>query len=198
MRSVSRHKFRDIYLILLCGLPGTGKTTVACKLERALNYVVVDQNEIRRQHGYRKMPKTFDPILREIDRFIAVNLISDRGVIFDSVNRRTARRQQIYGIASCCNVRVVTMEIVCPEGLAKERIAQRPSGDGLLSDPNDPDVYDKLKNDSDPVDVDFLHPGQDHVSYIQFDTKDQKILRKITGKGNKIFLDRIEKILKTN
>ena len=198
MSPVIRHKFKEIYLILLCGLPGTGKTTVASKLERVLNYTVVDQNQIRRQYGYKKMPKTFDPVLREIDRSIALNLNSDRGVIFDSVNRRTARRQQIYGIASCCNVRVVTLEIVCREGLAKERIAQRPGGDGLLSDPNDPAIYDKLKNDSDPVDVDFLYPGQDHVSYIQFDTEDKKITKKVVMNGNCRFIDRLVKIIKAN
>lgn len=191
-----KHKSRNSYLILLCGLPGTGKSNVAKRLCRCLKgYVLIDQNAIRRNHGYKKMPKTFDPILREIDRLTANNLNSGRGVIFDSVNRRTSRRQQMYGVASCCNARVITLEIICSENIAKTRISARPKGDGFLSDPNNTEVYDRLKADSDPVEIDFLHPGQDHVSYIQFDSERNQLVRKIIRKGTSRFINEIEKAL---
>jgi len=186
------------YLILLCGMPGTGKSAAAKKLLVHLkNFTVINQNEIRRRHGYKKMPKTFDFVLREIDRIIAIHLNLNQGVIFDSVNRRTSRRHQVYGVASCCGAKVITLEIVCPEEIAKRRISERPKGDGLLSDPNDPRVYDKLQADSDPVEVDFKHPGQEHVSYVQFDSETNKLTKKIVAKGAGGFIDNIRKILES-
>jgi len=193
----SGYRFRDIYLVLLCGLPGTGKSVVAGKLHAHFNkrYLIIGQNEIRRRHGYKKMPKTFDSVLREIDRATARNLNSGRGVIFDSVNRRTSRRHQMYGVASCCGAKVITLEIICSEETAKRRISERSVGDGLLSDPNDPRVYDKLQADSDPVEVDFRYPGQEHVSYVQFDSETNKLTNKIVAKGANSFINKIRKIL---
>ena len=127
----SRYKWSDKYLILFCGLPGTGKSTIAKRLSAHLkDYMIIDQNEVRRAHGYRKMPKTFDPVLREIDRLAARLLCSGKGVIFDSVNRCNSRRQQMYGVASCSSARVITLEVVCSEDTAKKRMSGRPAGDG--------------------------------------------------------------------
>lgn len=180
----------EVFLILICGLPGTGKTTLARILSAGLRgYTLLDQNEIRRKHGMRRMPKSQDAVLREIDRTAAECLRKNKGVIFESVNRYSFRRHQIYGIASCCGKRVLVIEVVCGESTAKARMRERESGDGLLSDPSDPKVYDRLKALWDDVMIDFRYPGEDHVSYVQFDSESQKFKCVIARERMKRFIN---------
>lgn len=181
---------------MLCGLPGTGKTKIAAKLaEKLVNFVIIDQSKIRREFGMKRMPKTQERVIREIDRRAARYLNADFGVIFNSVNRYTFRRQQMYGVASCCGAKVVVIEVVCPEKIAKKRMAQRPKSDGLISDPRDAKVYDKLRNEWEDVMVDFKHPGSDHVSYIRYDNYANKGERMIERRGMRGFINIIESVL---
>ena len=193
-------KKEEIYLIILCGLPATGKSTIAFKLLKALpNYMVVDQNKIRREMGYQRMPKNrarnHDKVLRRIDQTIVQNLLANRGVIVDSVNRFTFRRLQLYGIASGCGVKGLTLETVCPEKIAKSRMVQRPKSDGLLSDPKYSNVYDRLKKEWESVSIDHINFGSDHVSYLKYDSHSNQTTRVIEQKGSKRFIGKIEKIL---
>lgn len=187
---------KEVFLILICGLPGTGKTTATKRLALSLDqYAVIDQNEIRRKKGIRRMPKAQEIVLREIDRLTATYLRDDKGVIFDSVNRYSFRRHQMYGIASCCEKRVITLELVCSATTAKKRILDRPSGDGIISDPNDPAVYDKLKLLWENVEIDFKYPGEDHVAYLQFNSESNQLTEMITRRGMRKFIHKISKAL---
>ena len=186
----------DKWLIVVCGLPGTGKTESSKKLaERLPLLVCISQNEVRREFGMKRMPKTQDAVLREIDRRIATCLMSGKSVVFDSVNRYQFRRQQLYGVASCLGARVVTLEMTCPEEIAKERMTHRPCADGLVSDASDPKVYDKMRIEWEDVIMDFKHPGVDHVSYIKFDSHVGEIMRIIQRNGLKRFISKIGRIL---
>lgn len=187
---------REKFLILICGLPSTGKTTLAQKLsEKLRNYILISQNEIRRQMGIKRMPKNQEKVLRTIDRLTAKHLMADYGVIFESVNRYSFRRHQMYGVASACGSRVVALEIICPEEEAKKKMRERPKGDKLLSDPKDPAVYDRLKALWENIEIDFKYPGEDHVAYVQFDSKNKKIKKIIPRKGMQEIFRQIKKIL---
>ena len=187
------------YLILLAGLPCTGKSTVSDKLYHGLkDYDLISQNEIRREYGYKKMPKNQDFALRETDRRAAKSLNGGRGVIIDSVNKFTFRRQQVYGVASCCDSRAITLECICSQEEAKKRMRSRPNSDGLISDPNDPRVYDKLSKEWESIDEDFKHLGVDHVSHVTYDSSENALEIVRVDKNNKKlirFIDRIEKLL---
>lgn len=187
-------------LIVVCGLPGTGKTESSKKLSEHLqSFVCISQNDVRREFGMKRMPKTQDAVLRKIDRQIADGLISGKNIVFDSVNRYQFRRQQLYGIASCLGARVITLEMFCPEKIAKQRITHRSSTpDGLLSDTNDPKVYDKMKLEWEDVMMDFKHPGVDHVSYIKFDSHVGEMLRIIPRSGFKNFINQISRVLNSD
>ena len=189
-------KLMDKWLIVVCGLPGTGKTESSKKLaERLSSFVCISQNEVRREFGMKRMPKTQDAVLREIDRRIAACLMSDKSVVFDSVNRYQFRRQQLYGVASCLGARVITLEMICLEEIAKERMVSRPPGDGLVSDASDPKVYDKMRIEWEDVMMDFKRPGVDHVSYIKFDSYVGETLRIVQRGGTKMLISKIGQIL---
>ena len=184
------------YLIVLAGLPGTGKTTISKKLlENLGNCIIISQNDIRRKHGIRKMPKTQEEVLREIDILIREALDKDNIVIFDSVNRYSFRRHQMYGIASCCRSKVITLECVCSEEEAKKRIRKRSVGDGLISDPNNPEIYDKLARLWEDINIDFKYHGEDHVSYLVYDSEKNQVYKKIINKESRKFINEIKKIL---
>ena len=187
----------DKWLIVVCGLPGTGKTESSQKLAEHLpSLVCISQNEVRREFGMKRMPKKQDAVLREIDQRVATYLALGKNVVFDSVNRYRFRRQQLYGIASCFGARVSALEMTCPEGLAKERMTHRSSPvDGLVSDSNDPEIYDKMKIEWEDVLLDFKHFGMDFVSYIKFDSSTEEMYRIIQRIGSKRFISRIGRVL---
>jgi len=187
-------------LMIMTGLPGTGKTTLVDKIFPYLdNYILISQNEIRRDMGIKKMPKTQDAVIRKIDVLTANLLNQNKNVLIDSAHTPSSRRQQLYGVASCCEAKVITLECVCSEKEAKRRIRPRPKSDGLISDPNNPDVYDKLLQRWEGIqEYDFKHAGQDHVSHIIFDSEKKQFYKKIISKGMGEYVNKIKKIILEN
>jgi predicted kinase len=113
-------------LIIFAGLPGTGKTTCAGYLSKNLdNYVLINQNDIRRKLGMKKLGKTQERILRAIDVQINNYLSKGNGVIIDSVHRYLFRRHQLYGLDSGCGAKVVNIETICSDEESKRRILKR-------------------------------------------------------------------------
>ena len=165
------------YLILMAGLPGTGKTTVSEKLSKELGYTLINQNSVRREHGMKKMPKTQENVLRDVDRRVHDALARGEGVIVDAANRYGHRRHQFYGIASGFGMEVVVLECVCSEDTAKARIKERPRGDGLIVDAYDPSAYDKVRAGFEEVEADF-HDFSNHVSHLVLNTETKEIIGK--------------------
>lgn len=71
----------------------------------------------------------------------------------------------------------------------------KPAPDGLISDPRDTHVWDKLANSWEDIEKDFQYPGEEHVSYIQFDTEKLNVDEKVVQIGMKRFINKIERIL---
>jgi len=187
------------HLIIIAGLPATGKQTAAIKLAKNLSeYVFIDQNELRREKGMRKMPQKQDNINRQIDRLTAEYLKKNEGVIILGGHRQVCRRNQLYGVASCCGRNAIILECICSEEESKNRMRKRPLSDGLLSKPNDPRVYDRIFPLWEDINNDFRFPGQDFVSFLTYNSEKNIVEKHKITLGMGKLINKIEKIILRN
>jgi len=182
------------FLIIMAGLPGTGKSTTGKKLAETLGYKFISQNDVRREYGMKEMPESQPQIQRDIDKRISKLLSEGEGVVMDAANRYGGRRHQLYGVASGLGKDVVAIETTCREETAKKRMAERPDSDGLLVDAKDPSIYDKVLEGWEPV-ADDLRDFSNHVTYLKYDTDNNVVEVKIMGDGAEEFIEEIKKSL---
>ena len=182
------------YLIIMAGLPGTGKTTTAKKLAEKLDYKYLSQNDVRREHGMKKMPKSQPLVQRDIDRRIHEALQGGEGIIIDAANRYGHRRHQLYGVASSLGKNVLVLECVCSEEEAKRRMRSRPKGDGLVVDAYDPKVYDIVKRGWQDI-IEDLHDFSNHVSCTSYNSEENQFKILVESDEAKPFLKELEKHL---
>jgi aminoglycoside phosphotransferase family enzyme/predicted kinase len=114
-------------LIILSGLPGTGKTSVAQELSQELAAVVLSTDEMRkrvlREFGYaeRKKKRVYD----EMFQVAQDQLIKGKNVILDATFFRQELRDKAFRIGQKCQERVFLVEVVCPEDTVKKRLQER-------------------------------------------------------------------------
>ena len=160
-------------IIMLAGLPGTGKSTVGIKLEEKLNdYDLHSFLAVRRDLGHKRYrPRQNARVFRELYRRTEESLMSRRGVILDNTYTTQAARQRVYNIGANYGVEVLILECYCSEQEAKKRMRSRPVNDGLVVEPRNPHVYDKLSAKWQDIDVDLGIPTKQHVSYLKYNTE---------------------------
>ena len=64
-----------------------------------------------------------------------------------------------------------------------------------LSDPRNPKIYEKMLSKFENISLDFKHPGEDHVSYITYDTENQKVYSHVISRGMNPFIKKIKELL---
>lgn len=139
-------------LVLICGLPGTGKSTIANALARKIEATVLRTDEIRkelfREPRYSEEEKEL--VYRATFLIAAYLLKSRRNVIIDGTFYRRAIRKRIYEIAGETKSRLKIVECVAPEYIIRRRMESRARRMNLLSDA-DYEVYKKIKNEFEPI-----------------------------------------------
>lgn len=165
-------------LILTAGLPGTGKTVLVNKLMESakqigIKHTYCNLTNIRQEMGYKVFRGDQDaPILRKSNRFILDALAENNLVFMDSVNRFAHRRHGLYAIASCYDAPVAIVECICDEKIAKKRLSERPIVKEMIADTRLGSVYEKHKNEWQPIEKDLGFPETKQVSYLQINTND--------------------------
>lgn len=181
------------HLILMAGLPGTGKSTSSKRLATKLGYHLISQNDVRREHGMKDMPLHQEGVLRDVDRRVFKALSEGKGVVLDAAHRGGHRRHQLYGIASGFGVEVAVVECVTTEAEAKRRMQARPTGDGLVVDAWDPAAYDRVAASWQDVAADFSDISN-HVAHLVHNTEQNTVEISKTGQ-DKTFAEHIRKAL---
>jgi hypothetical protein len=158
-------------LVLVCGLPGSGKSTVAAAVNERLSGELLRTDEIRKalfdKPDYTKEEKEF--VYDQIEKLVEIWLMRGKSVVIDGTFYRKALRKRFIDISKGLKVPIKIVECVCGENVVEKRMGCR------RGDPSDADfcVYKKVKSQWEPI-------KEKHITVdTTWDMK--KVLEKIFG-----------------
>ena len=154
-----RHHTKQFYgpqslklVVMLCGLPGTGKSTLAAHLSQEFGLVHLESDYLRRKlfgcptHSGQESVRLFTAIYER-----ARELLSEGyGLLFDSTNLIESHRQITYDIAQNAKAKLIIIRLVCSPSVVKSRLRQRVLREGQNSNA-DWQVYKKLSKTEDQI-----------------------------------------------
>ena len=169
-------------LIMICGLPGTGKTTIAKQVvNNNSNYVVHSLDEVRKDLGFTAYDekRNFLAFIEFNYRMVA-SLKKGSNVIADTNFTTEQLRREIYEISEYYQCELMVVECVAPEQIAKKRIQNRVADyrtEPQYTETNDPEVFDRLKKRWEPVDEEALK--RKGIGFLRLDTENKQVLKQI-------------------
>lgn len=123
-------------LLLLSGLPGTGKSFLARRLAEALPFVIIESDVVRKilfpQPLYTAQESRW--VHRTCHALMAKLLKRGVRVIYDATNLIEYHRELVYRIAEKAGARLVVVKTVASEEAVRERLRTRQEGARELSD----------------------------------------------------------------
>jgi len=151
-------------LIVLCGLSGTGKSTVARKLQHRKGFKALNSDRVRKQlasvapyehvrtdyganiYSDRFTKITYDAMLAEAESLLS----NGCGAILDATFKASADRQLAFALAARRGVPVLFVECVVSEDEAIRRLERRSSIQGEVSDAT-PEVHRRQRAEFEPI-----------------------------------------------
>ena len=114
-------------LIIVCGLQGPGKSTVAKKITEKINSVLLRTDVIRRelvknpQYTKEEIEKTYNEMFSRTQKFLSEN----KNVILDATFAKQENRSRAKEIAKKVDINLKIVEVICAEDIIKKRIGKR-------------------------------------------------------------------------
>jgi predicted kinase len=133
-------------LVVVSGLPGTGKSYFCRRLTERLPSIVLESDALRRvlfpqpSHSPAESARLFKAIRLLVDRLLRRGFC----LILDATNLSERYREYFYSIAGRLDVKLVLVSVEAPPLLVKERLAAR-LGDASENSAADWGVYMKMK-----------------------------------------------------
>jgi predicted kinase len=146
-------------IVIIAGLPGTGKSTLARALAQRLPGAVLDKDSIRASifpPAYVEYSLSQDDFCGEIMLQTAAYLLSkhaDLKVLLDG--RTFSRRHQRDRVIEFCSqvgTSWATLECVCSEATALGRIAEAVAANNHLAANRTPELYREIRKAWEPTD----------------------------------------------
>lgn len=134
-------------LIVVSGLPGTGKTYFCGKLAEKLPFAILESDALRKvlfsPPGYS--PKESSRLFLAVHRLIERLLKRGISLILDATNLSERHREYLYNIADRLDIKLVMVRVEAPPQVVRERLESRPEDSGNKSDA-DWAIYQKMRS----------------------------------------------------
>lgn len=142
-------------LLIMVGLPGTGKSQIAGHLGKMMKGVVISTDAVRRHlwpdpaYSQAEMSLVYDVCHWMVEQ----RLMRGQRVIFDATNLLAARRADLLRIAQAQESSVAVCRLEAKESAIRERLAIRKEQQGLEDDLSDAGwpVYRLLVESQEPI-----------------------------------------------
>ncbi len=147
-------------LLMMVGLPGTGKSSVVEKLQKKVSCVVVSTDNIRLLMRNKPTYTAAEMMLvyEVCYSIIEARLKQGQRVVFDASNYLAARREHLKKVAQRAGAPVAVCYVQAGQDIIRERLQQRNSGNRRETDLSDADwsVYKWMVEAQEPVIGDHL------------------------------------------
>ncbi len=133
-------------LVVISGLPGTGKTFFSSKLAEKLPFVILESDALRKSlfpnpaYTQKESAALFRYIYLLIERLLGQGI----PIILDATNLSESNRERLYNIADRMKARLVIVSIKAPPDIVRERLLKRATSGEGKSDA-DWSIYLKMK-----------------------------------------------------
>ena len=167
-------------LILVCGLPGTGKSLVAKEISRNLPDTVVLRTDVLRKTRTktpRYTKKEKDLVYKDMFVLAEQVLSKNRNCVLDATFYKRELREAAKELASRNRTGFIIIETVCPEDIVRKRLKERTQ----KKDVSDADfsVYEKIKNGFEKIEEEHITIST-HISRKKLQESVKDLIREIT------------------
>lgn len=139
-------------LVVVCGLPGAGKSTVSRRVADRLDGRLMRTDVVRKElfpdpsYSTAESRATYDAVLERARERVRV----DEHVVLDGTFRRRTLRERAAAVADDAGVAFRLVRVVCEDRQVRERIRAR------VGDESDADVavYEQLRGEFEPIERD--------------------------------------------
>ncbi|MFN3973875.1 MAG: AAA family ATPase [Dehalococcoidia bacterium] len=136
------------YLIVVSGLPGSGKTTFSRRLAQRLPVLLLESDALRKAlfptptHSLQESARLFRAVHLLIEGFLKKGI----PVILDATNLQEVHREPLYAIAERNKAHLVLVWVEAPEEIVRQRLERRSRKEetGDLSDATW-EVYQRMR-----------------------------------------------------
>jgi predicted kinase len=162
-------------IVLICGLPGTGKTFLSNKLSQYINSTVLSTDKIRKELIQKPTYTPWERALIYDVLFLLAKYLHYSGIncILDGTFNMEKSRREIKDLLNLSNDQFYIIECICPEDLIITRLLLRKDdySDATVS------IYLKMKKIYEPVRQKHISINTSKSVYKNID----RILRYIYG-----------------
>jgi predicted kinase len=138
-------------LILLSGLPGSGKTTFAAALASGIPCSVVESDAVRRSlartptYSGQESARVFEIVEQRAE----AGLRNGEAVLLDATNLTVGDRERFVRLASRHQVPLIPVRLVAPGSVILERLSKPRTGHSQAG----PDIYRLMRDRPEPMSV---------------------------------------------
>jgi predicted kinase len=152
-------KHSRLSLILVSGLPGTGKSYFSRKLAERLTCTILESDAVRKElfslpaYSPAESTSVFKTIYRRMEELLGAG----NSVILDATNLTEKHRREAYNSAVKTGARLIIVQVEAPPQLVKERLKDRAARPGI-HDRSDADwnVYQRMKPTAEKIQKHYI------------------------------------------